>query len=146
MVGQVARAATPETARPAAARDVALQASGLLQGQVLDVQGRPQAGVQVSVTKQGLPATFATTDGDGRFAVLGLSAGLYEVRTPQGGGIYRAWAPHTAPPSAQDGVLVISGEEVVRGGQGLGFLANPWVMGAVVAAAIAIPLAMDDAS
>jgi hypothetical protein len=65
--------------------------------------------------------------------------------------VYRLWAEQTAPPAANDGVLVVHGDDAVRGnscnpcgGGLLGVLANPWVLAAIVAAAIAIPLALDD--
>ncbi|MFV2068550.1 MAG: carboxypeptidase regulatory-like domain-containing protein [Pirellulales bacterium] len=130
-------------------RDIALQSSGVLQGQVLDTQGIPRAGVQVALTQHGKPVSMASTGRDGRFQMANLTGGVYEIQTPMGSNVYRLWAPRTAPPSAQDGVLVVAGDEVVRGfgnfgGGALGLLANPWVLAGIVAAAIAIPLAISD--
>jgi hypothetical protein len=157
LTAQLAQAAQPLV------RDVALQTSGVLQGQVLDTQGTPQAGMQVALTQQGKPVAMTQTSQDGRFQMAELKAGVYEIQTPMGVNVCRLWAPQTAPPSAQDGVLVVAGDDVVRGGGAcgkgaggkggilggggggaLGFLANPWVLGGLVAAAIAIPLAIDD--
>jgi hypothetical protein len=136
---QFAQAAQPVV------RDVALRSSGVLQGQVLDTQGAPQAGLQVTLAQHGKAIAVANTGIDGRFQMANLSAGVYEMQTPMGSNVYRLWAPRTAPPSAQDGVLIVAGEEYARGQHGcLGLLANPWVLAAIVAAAIAIPLAIDD--
>ena len=43
--------------------------------------------------------------------------------------------------------MLVSGNEVVPHGRNrpvLGFLTNPWVLAGIVAAAIALPLALDD--
>jgi hypothetical protein len=131
-----------------AVQDVALQAGGVLQGQVLDVQGRPVAAAAVTVMQQGQVVRQAQSDASGRFSVAGLKGGLYQIATAQGGAVYRAWTAEAAPPAATNGVLIVNGDSVVRGGMNhsgpLGFLANPWVLGAIVAAAIAIPLALHD--
>ncbi len=83
-----------------------------------------------------------------------LSGGVCEFQTETNRDVYRLWAPRTAPPAAQQRVLLVSDSKVVLGqncgGNALGWLANPWVLGGLVAAAIAIPLAVansdDDAS
>jgi hypothetical protein len=121
-----------------------------------------QGRAQVAVVHQGEPLTVTETDREGRFAVTGLKPGVYELHLAQGGGAYRVWAPRTAPPAAEQGVLLVQDSRVVRGlggdvgkdggkgGKGglgggyFGWLANPWVLGGLVAAAIAIPLALDD--
>jgi hypothetical protein len=114
---------------------------------VLNAQGVPQAQVKVAVGKTNQQPTFVSTDETGRFNVAGLSAGTYQVQTSHGSSVYRVWAPHTAPPSAQPGVLVVNSDQVVRGYghnyDGWRWLANPWVMGLIVASAIAIPLATE---
>ena len=129
-------------------RDVALQSSGVLHGQLLDAQGAPQAGAEVTAIQAGKTVAVARTDRAGRFLLADLSGGVYELRAPAASGVYRLWAPRTAPPAAQDGVLLVSSNDVVRGfggpGEGWGFLANPLVLAGIVAAAIAIPLALDD--
>ncbi|MBC8868807.1 MAG: carboxypeptidase regulatory-like domain-containing protein [Planctomycetes bacterium] len=148
---QVAFGAGPgqggQTLMPAQVRDVALQENGLLNGQVLDTQAAPVAGAPVVVGQQGKVIAETRTDATGRFAVAGLKGGIYQVVTVEGGAVYRAWAPHTAPPAVQSDALIVSGDTVTRGamnGGALGFLANPWVLGGIVVAAVAIPLALDD--
>lgn len=137
--------------RPAAAAvaiyDVALRPGGILQGQVVDPQGAPAAATRVVLAQEGKPQAATQTDAQGHFSFPGLKGGVYQLATAQGGGMYRLWTPGAAPPAAHADALVVSGDAVVRGAMGNGgiisFLANPWVLGAMVAAAIAIPLALD---
>ncbi|MBP62418.1 MAG: hypothetical protein CMJ62_12935 [Planctomycetaceae bacterium] len=143
--GQFARAAAP-------IQDVALQPGGRLVGQIVDGQAVPQAGVRLAVVSDGEPVALAATDAEGRFEVRGLKAGVFGIQTAQTGVVYRFWAPNTAPPAAAEQALLVNDETVVRGqlhgGGGwanhFSWLANPWVLAAIVAAAIAIPLAVDD--
>ena len=149
----LARAAGPAVVK---VRDVALQSAGVLKGQVVNQQGAPQTGTQVAAVQNGQTLAVANTDQAGRFEMANLSGGVYELRTAANSEVYRFWAPRTAPPVAQDGVLLVSDSNVALGQHGygnggaLGFLANPWVLAGIVAAAIAIPLAVasddDDAS
>jgi hypothetical protein len=145
-VGQFARAAQPLVT------DVALARGGVLTGKIVDRQGAPQTGETVRVIHQGQVVGTAQTDAGGEFNVADLRGGVYQVETTQGAGVYRLWAAQTAPPAANDGVLVVHGDDAVRGascdpcggGGLLGVLANPWVLAGIVAAAIAIPLLLDD--
>jgi hypothetical protein len=140
-VGQLARAAQPLVT------DVALSHGGTLVGKVVDRQGAAQAGQVVRVSQQGEVVAVVETDARGEFQVADLRGGVYQIESAQGLGVYRVWAENTAPPAANDGVLIVHGDEAVRGNQSggvLGFLTNPWVLAAIIAAAIAIPLALDD--
>jgi hypothetical protein len=156
LTGQFAQAASPSVAGQArsvesprsAIRDVALAGSGEFRGQVLDIQGQPRPQVPVLVSRQGEAVVRTETDQQGRFAVHGVNGGIYEVQTPAGTGVYRVWSPGTAPPSAVSEAMIVPDEALIRaqsrGGQALSWLANPWVLAGLVAAAIAIPLALDD--
>jgi hypothetical protein len=158
MSAQFAQAAGPAVNAPAAVQvapvgakiqDIALQDRGILAGTVLNQNGAPCGAVPVTVSRQGEIVARTETNASGQFAVPGLSGGLYEVQTPIASNVYRLWAPRTAPPAAQALALITPNDAVVRaqlhnGGSALGWLANPWVLAAVVAAAIAIPLALDD--
>lgn len=143
-------ASSGQPARPvsAAVRDVALRDGGYLTGQVLDAAGAPVAATPVAVVNQGRAVATALTGQDGRFTIVGVKAGVYEVATTKGVTVCRLWAPQAAPPSASPDALIVNGDTVVRGGVGgggvIGFLSNPWVLAGIVAAAIAIPLALDD--
>ena len=44
-----------------------------------------------------------------------MTAGVYELQTAGSSDVYRLWAPRTAPPAAQDGVLLVADEQVVLG-------------------------------
>lgn len=152
MLPQCVFAASMQLARPAtsAVRDVALRDGGNLTGQVLDASGTPVAGTAVAVIDRGRAVAATQTGADGRFAMAGVRAGVYEVATSNGVTVCRLWAPRTAPPAAQGDALVVHGDTVVRGRLGsdrggvIGFLSNPWVLGGIVAAAIAIPLILDE--
>ena len=139
LAGQTAQAASPLI------RDVALQPGGVLHGQVVNEQAAAQRQTKIAVVHKGKPLTVTETDSEGRFVLTGLEPGIYELHLAEGGGAYRAWAPRTAPPAAEQGVLLVQDGRVVRGmhqGGGFGWLANPWVLAGIVAAAIAIPLAL----
>ncbi len=126
--------------------DIALGDGGVLLGRVVDAQGAAVSGTTVSLQQGGQEVKRTQTDDQGRFAVTGLRGGVSQIVTAQGGGVLRLWASQTAPPSAEHAALVVSGNGVVRGQFGgglLGFLANPWVIAAVVAVAVAVPLALD---
>ena len=80
------------------------------------------------------------------FAFKGLQQGVYQVVAAKGHQAYRVWPEKIAPPSAQPGALIVAGNGTVRGQLGMrGFrnlLANPWVVAAIVATAIAVPVAI----
>lgn len=128
--------------------DVVLSAKGQLHGQVIDSQGHPVDEALVGLRSHGRQVAVATTGTDGRFAVCELRGGLYEVATEHGNTTVRIWAPSTAPPAAQQILMVVSGPNVVRGAFSccscVRALANPWVLALIATAAIAIPLALDD--
>ena len=131
---------------PAVIRDLALQAGGAMRGQVVDAQGNPcgQVPLRVVRTLDQAPVAAVQTDAQGRFGVGGLTGGVYRVETPAGAAVYRLWAPNTAPPSAIASALVVQGDPTVRGNLGsIGWFG--WTLIALgVAAAIAVPLALDD--
>ncbi len=136
-------AAKPAPASPAV--DVALRDGGLLVGQVVDEQGVALASAPVSLRYQDRELVAAKTNKDGSFGFKGLRGGVYQIVAAKGHGVYRAWSVGTAPPAAQEGALIVSGDPVVRGQAGGGFAAfitNPLVIAAVVATAVAVPVAI----
>jgi hypothetical protein len=134
--------------------DVQIRQDGSLLGMVLDRQGNPmpQTRLWISGNDQVLETI---TDHQGRFAIRDLRGGVYKVSTGAEQQVIRAWVADTAPPNALGGVTLIQGD-VVRGqppynpnvgpydGAIWRTLTNPWVISAGVAAAIAIPLALDE--
>lgn len=129
--------------------DVALGDGGVLQGLAVDPQGAPKAELAVTLRSGDQELGAAKTDQSGRFAFSGLRGGVYQLATAESQGVVRVWAPHTAPPSAQQGVMLVSGEDVVRG-QAFrsigGFVSHPWVMAGIIATAVAVPIAIHNAN
>lgn len=137
-------AATPSPGSPVV--DVALREGGLLVGQVVDEQGVGLGNVPVSLRQQDRELVAGKTNHDGTFGFKGLRGGVYQIVADQGHGVYRVWTVGTAPPAAQDGALVVSGNPVVRGQECrsgfAAFITNPLVVAGVVATAIAVPVAI----
>lgn len=158
LLPQGALAATPAVG--ATQGDVALRDGGLLVGQVVDAQGKPLASVEVSVRQAGAEIVRTKTDKNGVFAANGLRGGEYQMIAAGGQVNYRLWAAQTAPPAASNGVLIVTGDDVINGqcqtcppnacppghvGGIVGFVKNhPMLVAAGVAAAIAIPVALAD--
>ncbi|MCA9230062.1 MAG: carboxypeptidase regulatory-like domain-containing protein [Planctomycetales bacterium] len=149
-------AAPSQTTRAMIVVDVALQPNGQLFGQLVDSQGRPQSATEVQLT-DGQKQWRTETDQQGRFQLTGLSGATYSVKAGEQTQLMRAWSAGTAPPSAKSGLLFVQNNDVVLAqhcaspvcGSAVGAakhpLANPWVIGGLVAAAIAIPVAIHNA-
>jgi hypothetical protein len=124
--------------------DVALGAGGQLTGWVVDAEGRPVGKSPVVLLQNGHQVAQAVTDARGQFQVPRLRGGVYQIVAAQGGGVYRLWAPATAPPSAGVGLMIVTRGEVVRGQipyRDL-FASDRVLHGGVVAGAIAVPVAI----
>ncbi len=163
MVMPRATLAEAPATQPTKTMDVALQNGGLLLGQLVNRQGQPKAGVVVSLRQKGTELARMQTDDLGRFAAKGLRGGAYQLVTADGVRQVRVWSQATAPPTAVRGALLVEGKTVRGqyaetgeyygdgGGGGRGifnggriFGLNPWLVGVAIAAAIAIPVALDD--
>ncbi|HEX4145192.1 MAG TPA: carboxypeptidase-like regulatory domain-containing protein [Pirellulales bacterium] len=151
----LAQAPTPPPAQTEAASaaanpvtdvtDIALTEGGGFAGQVVDAQGRPQAGTSIMVCQQHQVVATTTTDAQGQFSLRGLHGGVYQVVAGQGMKNVRLWAPGTAPPAARQSALVVASVDVVRGQGGLRYwLTNPWVLAVAITAAIAVPIALSN--
>jgi hypothetical protein len=153
--------------------DVALNPQGSFRGRVVDAEGQPVAGAKIVMATSDTVVVETQSDPRGSFNVNSLRGGFYQLAVGNVRQNVRLWAPNTAPPTAATEGLTITLGAVQRGqgctvdsctgtcggtcaacsGHGaMGFLMNPFVIGAAVAAAIAIPLALssddddDDAS
>jgi hypothetical protein len=145
--------------------DIALSQGGMLSGQVVNAEGQPLAGEAVVVKSGGKEIARCQSGKDGSFRIANLKGGSVEVAAVRVAGNCRLWAPGTAPPAAQTGLLVVAEGDVVRGqhmgrnvpgrsnrggvrGHGGGLLGlmidHPLVTAGAVGAAIAIPLAVSN--
>ena len=144
--------------------DIALSPQGLFQGRVVDAEGQPVSGAKILMATNDTVVVETESDPSGAFNVNSLRGGFYQLAVGNVNQNVRVWAPNTAPPTATEGLTVTLG--AVQRGQGctvdsctgtcggtcaacsghgaLGFLMNPFVIGAAVAAAIAIPLALNN--
>jgi hypothetical protein len=135
--------------------DVELRDGGVLLGQLVDQQGLPKADEAVVLLGGAEKLAETRTDGRGLFAFRGLRGGVYQLTAADGVGAYRVWATGTAPPSAQPGALLVTGEDLIRSQRGallrnagswLQFnLTNPLFLVGVTAVAIAVPVAIHNA-
>jgi hypothetical protein len=131
----------PPQGRQPAATDVALEQDGRLVGQAVDAQGRPLARVGIALRQEHREVARTSADDSGVFAVSGLRGGTYHITAGRAGGTFRLWAANTAPPSAMPAAMLVEDGVQVRGQNPLCCcLSNPWVLAAIVTAAIAVPI------
>lgn len=124
--------------------DVALDEAGSLRGQVVDAQGKPVVGAALSIHQFDRQTAATVSDQSGRFLVTGLRGGMYRIVAGDATGAYRFWAPGTAPPSARGELLLVLNEQQVLGQfrRLPKWLFNPWVLGGIALAAVAIPVVL----
>lgn len=64
-----------------------------------------------------------------------------QISAGHGVGVYRLWAPETAPPAAGKGALIVADATTVRGQSRMGqFLRSPLVIAGIVTVAVAVPV------
>ncbi len=147
--------------------DVSLDGQHQLVGRVLDQQGTALGGTTVHVRRDQKPITSVQTDDEGVFRTGALTGGVYQIAVAGRMLELRVWRGTAAPPRAVKTATVVVGPTVRAqgcsnpsctvancdgscGGGGrlrngpLGFMFHPLIIGAAIAAAIAIPLALDD--
>ena len=121
-------------------QDVKLRPSGVLTTRIVDLQGNPVVGEQVSVMFRGKEVAAVVSDADGFATVSGMRPGLHAIVTPAGTTGCRLWNDDTAPPTATSVPAIVSDSENVRGQFG----AFNLPMAVVLAAAVAgVVLALD---
>lgn len=145
--------------------DVTLDNSKHIVGKVVSAEGQPAPNAAVQIFQNRRLITAAKTNANGEFRTGAIASGAYQLVTANRTMDLRAWANSSAPPTATRNLLVAE-TNVVRGqccysecevancdgtcgggaycGGGVGMLIHPMVIGAAVAAAIVIPLALDD--
>jgi hypothetical protein len=122
--------------------DVELGQGGSLHGTIVDEQGRPLSAARLSVWRHGRVQGQVQSDARGAFAFSGLRGGVYQVVSPKGATLVRAWAHDTAPPSASQALVIAPTDEVIRGQQRISdvFRSDAFIVTSIIAAAIAIPV------
>ncbi|TWT94026.1 hypothetical protein Pla108_37370 [Botrimarina colliarenosi] len=145
-------AAEPVASAPLAI-DVALQADGLLIGQLVGATGKPEAGAKVQLTLADGREAEAKTNADGGFAFKGVH-GVARLESDKAALLVRSWTAQAAPPNATPAVLLVEQGEVARGQRYAGtgvqntvshskrLLANPLFVAGVIGTAVAIPVAI----
>ncbi|QDV11989.1 hypothetical protein CA51_18650 [Rosistilla oblonga] len=135
-----------------------------LRGAIVDQSGKPVVGAPVVIAQQGNVVAELNTAADGRYQLADAAPGVYQVASYAGVQTIRLHAAG-APADSVDGVVqVIDNEGVARGQYCAGgascqgcdqcrpkrfallkkVATSPLTWTAVIAAAIAIPLALDD--
>ena len=128
--------------RPAIS-DVELVVGGVLVGQVVDATGQPLVGQAIVARQSGRESISARSDHEGRFRLNGLNAGLCRIEYGETLLACRCWIPNTAPPAATRELLLTAGESIERGQRPIAdLLCGPVLIGLIIAAAIAIPIAV----
>ncbi len=112
--------------------DVRLDGRGVLNGQVVMANGVAKVGTRVSVRQEVREVNQTVTDGQGRFEIHGLKAGVYSISTTDGTKLYRVWGHQAAPPAATEGILFVNDGQVSRGQ-----IASQWGLGAVILGGLA---------
>ena len=123
--------------RESVVQDVKLQAGGILAARIVDAQGNPVVGEQVSIMFQGKEIAAVVSDEDGFATASNLRPGLHAIATPGGMSKCRLWNADTAPPTATSVPAIVSDTEVVRGQLGA-FNLPMFVVLAASAAAVVV--------
>lgn len=135
---------TPTKKRPRV-HDIQLDDQGDLHVVVVNAEGQSMREHRVQLTGGGTPnPSVGMTDQDGRHTFRGLTGGVYQLQTDQGVCVCRVWTTSAAPPSAAKSLLIVNDVRVTRGQRPIRemFRSDPLLMTAIVAAAIAIPIAI----
>ena len=142
-----------------AIQDVMLHEGGALVGQVRSADGAALASTHLKLRQAEQVVATTVTDANGNFRFIGVEGGMYTIESRQGMGMYRVWAPNTAPPVARPAATLIEGNQVAVQGPAGGpltrgqsgnrygwfhWLTNPWVLTGLIATAIAVPVALNN--
>ncbi len=138
--------AARKTAKVKTNTDIALTRDNTLNGRLFDETGNPVGGMSVAIYSQGHMTAATVSDQAGSFSLVTNRGGVYELRAGNEVQIIRLWHHDTAPPSAESTIQLRVGEETVRGQRPIEslFCFQPWFLGLLIAAAIAIPIAVHD--
>jgi hypothetical protein len=128
-------------------RDVVLGTGGTFRGTVFNAQAHRVPRQVVILVHDGRELARAESNAKGQFGFRGLRGGVYGLSLDGASHVYRVWTAAAAPPHAIPEVALVTGETVQRGQRPFCelFVSDPIVMGVILAAAIAIPVAVHNA-
>ncbi|HJN10699.1 MAG TPA: carboxypeptidase-like regulatory domain-containing protein [Pirellulaceae bacterium] len=140
------KTATPrETARPVT-RDVTLGLTGELRGQLVDKNGVRLPNRIVVAVHADKSSLQSVSNANGQFHFPKARPGVYQVASQRSYQLCRCWAANTAPPAASKQLLMVEGDQTIRGQRPIGeLLSGPVLIGLIIAAAIIIPIAVHNA-
>lgn len=145
--GPVPSTGTDSVPPAMAVRDVRMSRDGFVRGQVLDANGRPLS-VELALSRPGETSPrLSRTDDAGRFAFGDVAPGVVELRIAEEAVAVRVWRTETAPPAAVEEILLVAVDgQLTRGQRPISslFCCQPVMLGVLLAAAIAIPIAIHD--
>jgi hypothetical protein len=99
--------------------DIALRGQNELYGRVVDTQGQPTPGATVILADiHNVSLASTNADPQGRFAFAGVPTGHVVLQVGDSQTQMRTWAAKTAPPAAQQEVLLTTSSPTVRGQYG----------------------------
>lgn len=124
-------------------RDVQLDENGVLNGQLINIAGQPVANMSIVIRHRNRLLDTSTTNADGEFHLDVQKTGAYLIQV---GGMQiscRCWTAIAAPPAATGDLVLMAPKRTVRGQRPFAdVITNPLFIGAVIATAIAIPIAV----
>lgn len=94
--------------------DITLTQDNLLQGQLVMRGGQPKSQACILVSSDHGITCRTTTNDQGLFAVKVARGGMHVVSHGETSAVVRAWTQRAAPPSAKNGILMVSDEQLSR--------------------------------
>lgn len=135
---------------PLAPVAIKLAKDGVLHGTAVFANGNPANGETVILGRAGKPIAKTKSDNQGRFKFTLVRPGDYQIATRDSAAFLQCFAFDKAPQESVPQILLSKKAMIARGQQPLSVLCHPLLIGLVIAAAIAIPIAVaannDDAS
>lgn len=145
LAGQPIPYGPPAAGAPLA--EVVLLPGGAMSGTTVNADGRALQDVPVLLVQQGQVVASVRSDPTGQFTLIGVPEGIYEVVAGDGHQWVRLWAQPTAPPVAQQRLMVVANGGAVRGqfrptNTYEWFEIKPLVGYTVLAAVIVVPIVL----
>ena len=128
--------------------DTSAQIDGTICGQCVDPRGKAIAGKTLQLRHADRVVATVQSDHVGHFTLPSPPSGVYLLTDGTSVQSLRVWAPGTAPPAATQNILFVASGPIVAGQVAplRYWMANPNVMLATAAIAIAVPIIIFNAS